>query len=295
MTGVDVGFVAAFAGGLLSLLSPCSALLLPSFFAYAFARPTELAVRTGLFYLGLLVTLVPLGVGSSLASRLFYGHRDTLIDVAGWTIIAMGVLLVLGRGFTVPGVERLSARVTAWSAGRRGVLPTVALGAVYGLAGFCSGPILGAVLTVSATSGSPVTGGLLLAVYALGMAAPLFVLALLWDRFSLGQRGWLRGREVRVGRVRLHTTQLLSGLLFVVIGVLFLAFDGTAGITGAFGLGDTVELEFAAQSWISSVVDARIDVVVLVMVAVAAAVVLVRRLRRRAPADDAPERVDARP
>lgn len=295
MTGVDVGFVAAFAGGLLSLLSPCSALLLPSFFAYAFARPTELAVRTGLFYLGLLVTLVPLGVGSSLASRLFYGHRDTLIDVAGWTIIAMGVLLVLGRGFTVPGVERLSARVTAWSAGRRGVLPTVALGAVYGLAGFCSGPILGAVLTVSATSGSPVTGGLLLAVYALGMAAPLFVLALLWDRFSLGQRGWLRGREVRVGRVRLHTTQLLSGVLFVVIGVLFLAFDGTAGITGAFGLGDTVELEFAAQSWISSVVDARIDVVVLVMVAVAAAVVLVRRLRRRAPADDAPERVDARP
>lgn len=295
MTGVDVGFVAAFAGGLLSLLSPCSALLLPSFFAYAFARPTELAVRTGLFYLGLLVTLVPLGVGSSLASRLFYGHRDTLIDVAGWTIIAMGVLLVLGRGFTVPGVERLSARVTAWSAGRRGVLPTVALGAVYGLAGFCSGPILGAVLTVSATSGSPVTGGLLLAVYALGMAAPLFVLALLWDRFSLGQRGWLRGREVRVGRVRLHTTQLLSGLLFVVIGVLFLAFDGTAGITGAFGLGDTVELEFAAQSWISSVVDARIDVVVLVMVLVAAAVVLVRRLRRRAPADDAPERVDARP
>ena len=294
MTGVDVGFVAAFAGGLLSLLSPCSALLLPSFFAYAFARPTELAVRTGLFYLGLLVTLVPLGVGSSLASRLFYGHRDTLIDVAGWTIIAMGVLLVLGRGFTVPGVERLSARVTAWSAGRRGVLPTVALGAVYGLAGFCSGPILGAVLTVSATSGSPVTGGLLLAVYALGMAAPLFVLALLWDRFSLGQRGWLRGREVRLGRVRLHTTQLLSGVLFVVIGVLFLAFDGTAWITGAFGLGDTVELEFAAQSWISSVVDARIDVVVLVMVAVAAAVVLVRRLRRRAPADDAPERVDAR-
>lgn len=291
MTGVDVGFVAAFAGGLLSLLSPCSALLLPSFFAYAFARPTELAVRTGLFYLGLLVTLVPLGVGSSLASRLFYGHRDTLIDVAGWTIIAMGVLLVLGRGFTVPGVERLSARVTAWSAGRRGVLPTVALGAVYGLAGFCSGPILGAVLTVSATSGSPVTGGLLLAVYALGMAAPLFALALLWDRFSLGRRGWLRGREVRVGRARLHTTQLLSGALFVVIGVLFLAFDGTAGITGAFGLGDTVELEFAAQSWIRSVLDARIDVVVLVAVAVAAAVVLVRRLRRRDPADDAPDRV----
>ena len=33
--GPDVGYVAAFAGGLLALLSPCGALLLPSFFAYA--------------------------------------------------------------------------------------------------------------------------------------------------------------------------------------------------------------------------------------------------------------------
>lgn len=29
---------------------------------------------------------------------------------------------------------------------------------------------------------------MLLAVYALGMAAPLFVLAALWDRFDLGSR-----------------------------------------------------------------------------------------------------------
>lgn len=33
---MDIGFVAAVLGGLLALLSPCSALLLPSFFAYAF-------------------------------------------------------------------------------------------------------------------------------------------------------------------------------------------------------------------------------------------------------------------
>ncbi|WP_009945137.1 hypothetical protein [Saccharopolyspora erythraea] len=32
----EIGLVGAFLGGLLSLLSPCSALLLPSFFAYAF-------------------------------------------------------------------------------------------------------------------------------------------------------------------------------------------------------------------------------------------------------------------
>ena len=44
------------------------------------------------------------------------------------------------------------------------------------------------------TDGGVVGGGVLLVVYALGMAAPMFVLALLWDRFDLGRRRWLRGR-----------------------------------------------------------------------------------------------------
>ena len=33
---VSIGFLGAFLGGVLAILSPCSALLLPAFFAYAF-------------------------------------------------------------------------------------------------------------------------------------------------------------------------------------------------------------------------------------------------------------------
>jgi len=127
----------------------------------------------------------------------------------------------------------------------------VVLGAVYGLAGFCSGPVLGAILTVAAASGSPWRGGALLAVYALGMTAPLLVLAALWDRFDLGRRSWLRGRMLTLGPLRVHTTSFIAGIFFIVIGVLFLVYDGTAGITGALGMGDTVDLEFAAQRAIS--------------------------------------------
>ena len=36
--------VVAFAGGVLSLLSPCSALLLPAFFAYAFPSRGQLVL-----------------------------------------------------------------------------------------------------------------------------------------------------------------------------------------------------------------------------------------------------------
>lgn len=237
--------LAAFAAGVLALLSPCSALLLPSFFAFAFTSRRALVMRTLVFYAGLLLTLVPLGTGAGAMSTLFYGHRPLLIAVAGWTIIGIGTLQLLGRGFTMPFADRLHS----WSSRRQGTgwLSTLALGAVYGLAGFCSGPVLGAILTVAATQDSPWHGGALLAVYALGMAAPLLVLAALWDRFDLGGRRWLRGRSLTWGPIRVHTTSAVAGVLFIVIGVLFLRYDGTAGITGVLGLGDTVDLEFAAQ------------------------------------------------
>jgi cytochrome c biogenesis protein CcdA len=275
----ELGLAAAFLGGALTLISPCSALLLPSFFAYAFAHPRDLLARTVVFWLGLCLTLVPLGVGSALVSTLFYGHREVLIAVAGWTIIALGVVQLLGGGFGLPGADRLRARVAA--PGRaRGWVGTLALGAVYGLAGFCAGPILGAVLTLAATDGDVVGGGVLLAVYALGMAAPLFVLALLWDRFDLGRRRWLRGRPVRVGGRQLHTSQLISGALFVVIGWLFLRFDGTAGITGVLGLGDTTDLEFEAQRWIAELSARDLDLWLLAAAAAVLVGVIALRLRR---------------
>lgn len=252
----EVTLLTAFAAGTLALLSPCSALLVPSFFAYAFGSRTALLGRTALFALGLAAVLVPLGMGSSVASSLVYAHRETVIAVAGWAIVALGVLQLLGRGFTLPFADRLQAR-TADLDVRTGALPTVALGSIYGLAGFCSGPVLGAILAVAATEEVPLRGGLLLAVYALGMAVPLFVLAALWDRFDLGRRRWLRGRPLRFGPVRTHTTSVVSGALFVVVGVVFLRSDGMVGLGGIFG--DTTDLEFDLQArltdWLGTVPD----------------------------------------
>jgi cytochrome c biogenesis protein CcdA len=262
---IEIGVLAAFAAGVLALLSPCSALLLPSFFAYAFATKRALVTRTLVFYVGLLITLVPLGTGAAAASRLIYGHRPLLIAVAGWTIIGLGVLQLVGKGFALPFASRLQS----WSAARtsQGWVSTLILGAVYGLAGFCSGPVLGAILTVAATQSTPWRGGALLAVYALGMAAPLLVLAAIWDRFDLGRRRWLRGRTLTWGPLRVHTTSATAGVLFVIIGVVFLRYDGTAGITGAFGIADTVELEFTAQqtaaTWAAAAPDWLLPAVIL--------------------------------
>lgn len=278
----EVGVLAAFAAGILALLSPCSALLLPSFFAYAFASRRALLARTFVFYFGLLLTLVPLGTGASAASSLFYGHRPLLIAIAGWTIIGLGVLQLVGRGFAVPGAACLQAAVSSRS--DDGWLSTLFLGAVYGLAGFCSGPVLGAILTVAAIQDSPWQGGALLAVYALGMAAPLFVLAALWDRFDLGRRRWLRGQTLSWGALRLHTTSLLAGLLFIAVGVVFLRYDGTAGLTGSLGMGDLTDLEYSAQRAVTEWT-AQVPAWVLPLVVVLIALVVAWRRREREEQD----------
>ncbi|MEU0572527.1 cytochrome c biogenesis protein CcdA [Nonomuraea sp. NPDC005983] len=221
----DLGYAAAFLGGLFSLLSPCGALLLPAFFGYAFPGGRALAGRTLLFYAGLCAVLVPLGMGSAQASRLLYGHQELVVTVAGWALIGFGVLQLAGQGWTFRPLERL--RTLA-----RGDSPAAVLllGVVSGVGGFCAGPVLGAVLTVAAASGESLRGAALLAVYAAGMAAPLMLLAALWQRYDLGRRRWLRGRGLRLGRLRLHTTSLLSGLVFAGLGVLFLLSDGTRAL-----------------------------------------------------------------
>ncbi|WP_028933103.1 cytochrome c biogenesis CcdA family protein [Pseudonocardia spinosispora] len=273
----DIGYLAALLGGVLALLSPCSALLLPSFFAYAFTSRTELLGRTVVFYLGLATTLVPLGIGSTAVSSLFNGHRELLIRIAGWVIIAFGVATILGRGFTVGPAVRLQQRATR----RGGWAGVFGLGMTYGLAGFCSGPILGAVLTIAAAGGQPLRGAALLAVYALGMAVPLFALAALWQRFDLGGRRWLRGREFTVGRLVLHTTSTVSGLLFIVVGVLFLVFDGTAALGGMLGLTTSAQTQLAAQSTVARWAAHIPDVAVLGVLAVIIVAVAARRSMRR--------------
>lgn len=276
----EIGYLTALLGGLLSLLSPCSALLLPAFFAYAFGTPTRLLTRTGAFFVGLCLTLVPLGVAGSYAGRLFYGHRDALIQVGGWALIGFGAVQILGLGFGSRWMQRTAGRIRPSS-----LLSVLLLGAVYGFAGFCAGPILGGILTLSALRGSPVYGGALLAVYAFGMAAPLFLLAVAWERFRLGHRRWLRGRAIGIGRFQAHTTSLISGGLFLGIGVVFLRFDGTSALSGPLG----VDQEARLEEWVRDIGSMVSDLWALLALAVLLVVVLLPRLRRSPGAPPAAE------
>jgi thiol:disulfide interchange protein len=140
------------------------------------------------------------------------------------------------------------------------------LGLVYGLAGVCSGPLLGGVLTLAIVRGDAPYGALLMAVYAVGMTVPLLLIAAVWERFQLGRRTWLRGRALRIGPVQTHTTSLVSGLFLIAIGILFLATEGTANLGGVLGVDDQFDLQVALGRWAAAVSDRLVLIGLLVAV-----------------------------
>ncbi|HZX08795.1 cytochrome c biogenesis CcdA family protein [Kribbella sp.] len=269
--GVQVGLAAALLAGLLSLLSPCSVMLLPAFFSYTFEDPRRLIGRTVVFYAGLLTTLVPLGVLAGSLGSFLTEHRGTLGSIAAYVLIALGCYQALG--LRLPGRTSAPARGTS-------AVSVYLLGTVYGLTGACSGPLLGSVLTYAAFGASPAYGGLVMAVFALGMAVPLFVLALVWKRFPR-TRVAVRPRMVEVGPVRTTWTQIVSGVVTAAIGVLVLVTDGFAAIGGLNSVDSQFALEEQAGRLAAQVPDtALIGVVLLVVAGVGA--VGVRRSRRTA-------------
>ncbi len=243
---LEAAFVAAFAGGVLSLLAPCSALLLPAFFAYAFTSKSELLGRTMLFLAGLCTIFIPLGLGASLVAALLLDYRDQTILAAGLLLIGFGVLEITGTGFTIIP-QQLAGRVQTG----RGMLSVYLTGLVYGVSGFCAGPLLGAVLTIAGSTANPLAGAALLFTYSLGTAAPLFVIAWLWDRFQLGRRVWLRGRTLPIGPLHTHTTSLLAGTLLILLGASFIHLQGASALSGVYASAGFDDAGFHAQAWIA--------------------------------------------
>lgn len=223
---MEIGILTAFLGGALALLSPCGAFLLPGFFAATVTSRARLVPHALAFYLGLVLTLVPLGIGAGALGTMFAQHRSALVAVTSVILIVLGAMHALGLGFDLsrglPGIDRAQQASSRGS----GLPRTFLLGAVGGVAGFCAGPILGAVLTLAMGQGSMVLAAILLAVYGAGMVVPLMALAAVWDRLSARTRSLLRGREFTVLGRTLHTTTVLTGAVIIALGILFWTTNG---------------------------------------------------------------------
>lgn len=241
---MELSLLGALLGGVVTLLSPCSVMLLPAFFAYAFTSTGALLARTGVFFLGLSTSLVPLGLLAGTLGSWVAQHRSGLMVAAAVVITVFGAVMLLG--IPIPGLARAQGLSGASSAS------VYALGVAYGLAGGCAGPVFGAVLAMASFGGSALAGGVTMLVFAAGMTVPLLILALLWDRVP-AVRHLVRPRELVIGRWRNAWTNVIGGALTILIGVLLLVTDGTAAVGGALSASEQARLEGALIGATSSV------------------------------------------
>lgn len=212
--------------GVVSFTSPCALPLLPGYVSYVSSlappvgvpgaavggappAPARDRVLAGslLFVLGFTIVFTTLGATASGLALLLAQHRATINVVGGAFIIAMG--LATAGVLRLPLLHR-QVRMDLSRIGR-GPGSALTLGAAFAFGWTpCVGPVLAAILTTAAGSGTVARGALLLLVYSVGLGIPFLLVALGVRRGRL-RLDWLRRNSRRI--------EVFGGVLLVAMGI----------------------------------------------------------------------------
>ena len=214
----NIGMVTAFGAGIVSFLSPCVLPLVPGYVSFVSgnaigeggrSRAGRLATiaLSACFVFGFSTVFIAFGASATALSQWLLQYRYGANLVGGAIVVLFGVFMT--GLIPMPWLQR----ELRFNESMRGGRPFAAyvLGRAFGFGWTpCIGPILGAILTLSAVSATASTGVVLLGVYSLGLGVPFlgaaaFTDALLRRRKALGRAG----RLLRAG----------SGVIMIAMGV----------------------------------------------------------------------------
>lgn len=239
--------LASFAAGTVALFAPCCiSVMLPAYFASSFATKRALVAMTFVFAGGLGLIILPIALGAAAIGAAITAHHLIFYLAGGGLMLALGLYMLVGGRLMLP-MPALRAR------GGSGPLAVLSLGAFSGVASACCAPVLAGVATLSGASGSFSNALLLGVAYVFGMVFPLFVIALLWDRFDWGESRLLKGKRfsLRVfGRtLALHSTSLASGLILIAMGVvvIVIGFEGNGMPSSGWQLSLSAQVQHYAH------------------------------------------------
>lgn len=211
-----VGIAIAFMAGLLSFLSPCVLPLVPSYVTFITGLSVEdvsksrrLAVIHALLFIsGFTLIFMLLGAGATTLGFVVKSNRIWMARIGGGLIIVFGLYLL---GVLNIGAFARERRVHLADK-PMGYLGSVLVGITFG-AGWspCIGPILGAILTYTASEADLQRGMLLLFAYSMGLAVPFLAAAFAVDWF-LTVFARFKGY--------LGYVQKVAGVLLIVVGLL---------------------------------------------------------------------------
>lgn len=202
----------AFAAGIVSCASPCVLPLLPGYLSFVSgSRDHEVRrpiVPMLLFVLGFAVVFSAMGAFSRVLVPVL--RHPIGQQIAGGVVIAIAVLMLL-YAFRLGG-RLLGERRPFLAKVRPGPAGAMPLGMAFAVGWTpCIGPVLAAVLTLSAAQGGGAWGALLLFFYSLGLGVPFVLLGLGVNRLT-GTLSFVRRNY--------HWFVGSGGTLLLVVGVL---------------------------------------------------------------------------
>jgi len=218
-----VNILIAFAGGLLSFLSPCVLPLVPGYISLmsgvsidhlkaegASGSRRAVIANSLAFNAGLSVIFLALGGTAGLVGATIINNVWVRV-IGGLVIIVFGLHLIglLKIKYLYKDTRQFSNEKP------RGMLGSLTLGIAFA-AGWtpCIGPILGGIIGLAATSGGWKGGLLLSAFYSAGLAVPFLVTGLGINQFLSFYSKF---------RQHLHKVEVVSGVILILIGVLVMS------------------------------------------------------------------------
>ncbi|HLQ24983.1 MAG TPA: cytochrome c biogenesis protein CcdA [Acidiferrobacterales bacterium] len=210
----SVGVATALLAGTASFLSPCVLPLVPGYLSYVAGYSLdELKARKGrerlavlraslAFVLGFSTVFIALGASATALGRLLLAYKHAANLVGGVIVMVFGLFMT---GLLNLRWMQLDRRWVHRVPGGGGIMSAYLLGLAFAFGWTpCIGPILGGILTVSASTADVGAGITLLAVYSLGLGLPFLLTALFIERFlehAKTLRRWSRPIHIGTGAI----------------------------------------------------------------------------------------------
>lgn len=223
---ISASLITAFFAGIAALFAPCCiTVLLPTYFASIFRQKTKVFLMTFVFFLGILIIFLPLGLGFGKLGGLITQFHNPIYFLGGVFLILLGLAIIFGWHFSLPLNFKQKLN-------EQNIASVFVLGIFSGLSTTCCAPVLAGVLALSILPGSIFWGGMYSFIYVLGMTLPLFLIAMFLDQSKITERLMLFKRTLDFSffkrRIHLTIANLISGLMFLIMGalILILLFSG---------------------------------------------------------------------
>ncbi|PIP61660.1 cytochrome C biogenesis protein [Candidatus Roizmanbacteria bacterium CG22_combo_CG10-13_8_21_14_all_38_20] len=225
MIELSIGFViASFFAGLLTFLAPCTLPLVPAYLGFisgvdqdALKNPeTAKAARRKIFLNGLAfivgfsLVFITFGILAGFAGTALAPYRIWLARIGGVLVILFG-LFMLGF-FKLPFFQSdKRIPIPSWlTLGKPS--SSLFIGGTFALGWTpCVGPILGSILLLAGTSGTALTGGVMLTVFSVGLAIPFLLIALAFSKAT-----------AYIDRISkyLKAISIIGGVFLILLGLL---------------------------------------------------------------------------